>query len=336
MERKDLGFYNVNLWSKQLHQMEMMQKSIKSAMSVCPISTFGITDSGIQCILESPMIKWINQNETWISQLNAQIEPILTANDNIKGFTDSVCKFVTPEYMSTLDALAESVTSFPYDQFDYNKMFGIASQISPVLKNLDLSALTSNIERIYDQLSSWETSADEVDYDDISVNDDGSLCYQDQCVTQPEINDIWDTFIRNCENLGNKAIEAIKGKMWVVQWILKFICIVTTLGLYKDIEEHIYKGALEVRSHARGWDKMFFVKKDTGARVYSDPDSKSNVLGRLEYEQKITAIDIQPFWIKFEYEIAEGKTVEAWVAICNLIRYDKLQNNHMALLDDEK
>ena len=215
-------------------------------------------------------------------------------------------------------------------------MFGIASQISPVLKDLDFTGLTSNLERIQAQLSHWDSSLEETDYDDISVNDDGSLCYQDQCVTQPEINDIWNTFVQNCENLGSKAIEAIKDKAWVVQWIYRFICIITTLGLYREIEEHIHKGILEVRSHANGWDKMFYIKKDNGARVYSAPDTKSEILGRLDYEQVIISTDIQPFWIKFEYQVAEGQTTEAWIATCNLIRYDKLQNNHLALLEDEK
>ena len=59
-------------------------------------------------------------------------------------------------------------------------------------------------------------------------------------------------------------------------------------------------------------------------------------LGRLDYEQVIISTDIQPFWIKFEYQVAEGQTTEAWIATCNLIRYDKLQNNHLALLEDEK
>lgn len=39
--------------------------------------------------------------------------------------------------------------------------------------------------------------------------------------------------------------------------------------------------------------------------------------------------------IGFEYMIPDGQTVEAWVATCNLICYDKLQNNHMALLEDD-
>lgn len=93
---------------------------------------------------------------------------------------------------------------------------------------------------------------------------------------------------------------------------------------------------MEVRSHANGWDKMFYIKKDNGARVYSAPDTKSEILGRLDYEQVIISTDIQPFWIKFEYQVAEGQTTEAWIATCNLIRYDKLQNNHLALLEDEK
>lgn len=327
MVRNEFGFNNIDLWTKQLSQI--------SAISDSLMPTYKMLDD-IQHMLESPVLEWINRNEAWIDQANAQIEPILTASNTIKGFTDRVCQYIAPNYMSALDAFVESITSFPDEQFDYNKMFGIVSQISPVLETLDLSALTSNIEHIYDQLSNWEISEEGIDYDDISINDDGSLCYQDQCVTQSEIGNIWDTFIDNCENLSNKAIEAIKDKLWVVQWILKFICIVTTLGLYKDIEEHIYEGALEARSHAKGWDKMFFVKKDTGARVYSTPDTKSEVLGRLEYEQEISAIDIQPFWIKFEYEVAVGKSVEAWIATCNLIRYDKMQNNRMALLEEEE
>lgn len=132
--------------------------------------------------------------------------------------------------------LSKGLVAFPYEQIDSDKVFGIASQLSTVLKDLDIARLTSNIERMYDQLSNWKTSEDEIDYDDISVNDDGSLCYQDQCVTQPEINDIWNTFVQNCENLGSKAIEAIKDKAWVIQWIFKFIfdlkdCYLTVAGI---------------------------------------------------------------------------------------------------------
>ena len=115
----------------------------------------------------------------------------------------------------------------------------------------------------------------------------------------------------------------------------RFICIITTLGLYREIEEHIHKGVLEVRSHANGWDKMFYIKKDNGARVYSAPDTKSEILGKLDYEQVINSTDIQPFWVKFEYQVAEGQTTEAWIATCNLIRYDKIQNNHMAMLEEK-
>ena len=331
MPRKNFAFNNLTLWDRQIRQIEMFQKSIRSTIFDYWKPAFEVTDD-VRKILESPMTDWMRQNESWINQMNSQMQPVLVANEQIRSITEtlnsSMISGVTQIFSITKDIQTIS-------QADCSRILGIVEQISPVIDNLDFAGLTSNLERIQAQLSHWDSSLEETDYDDISVNDDGSLCYQDQCVTQPEINDIWNTFVHNCENLGSKAIEAIKDKVWVVQWIYRFICIITTLGLYREIEEHIHKGVLEVRSHANGWDKMFFIKKDNGARIYSEPNTKSAILGRLDYEQVIISIDIQPFWVKFEYQMAEGQTTEAWIATCNLIKYDKLQNNHMALLEEE-
>ena len=284
-------------------------------------------------MLESPMTDWMRQNESWIQQMSSQIQPMFEINEQIKNITKTLDRSMISGFVTQISSVTKDINII--SQSGCNGILGIAEQISPVINNLDLTDITSNLERIQAQLSHWDSSLEEIDYDDISVNDDGSLCYQDQCVTQPEINDIWNTFVQNCENLGSKAIEAIKDKAWVVQWIYRLICIITALGLYKEIEEHIHKGVLEVRSHANGWDKMFYIKKDNGARVYSAPDAKSEILGRLDYEQVIISTDIQPFWIKFEYQMAEGQTTEAWIATCNLIRYDKIQNNHMAMLEEK-
>ena len=333
MARKELDRYNISLWDSQIHQMEMLQRSMRSSIIEAWKPALGMTKD-IKHMLESPMTDWMRQNESWIQQMSSQIQPMFEINEQIKNITKTLDRSMISGFVTQISSVTKDINII--SQSGCNGILGIAEQISPVINNLDLTDITSNLERIQAQLSHWDSSLEEIDYDDISVNDDGSLCYQDQCVTQPEINDIWNTFVQNCENLGSKAIEAIKDKAWVVQWIYRLICIITALGLYKEIEEHIHKGVLEVRSHANGWDKMFYIKKDNGARVYSAPDAKSEILGRLDYEQVIISTDIQPFWIKFEYQVAEGQTTEAWIATCNLIRYDKLQNNHLALLEDEK
>ncbi len=80
----------------------------------------------------------------------SQIKPVLAANSYVKDITDSVCKSITPACIGEWNALAKCIRTFPYDQLDSNKMFGIASQISPVIDNLNIAGLTSNIERIYD------------------------------------------------------------------------------------------------------------------------------------------------------------------------------------------
>ncbi|MEO2642215.1 hypothetical protein, partial [Enterocloster clostridioformis] len=329
MARKELDRYNISLWDSQIHQMEMLQRSMRSSIIEAWKPALGMTKD-IKHMLESPMTDWMRQNESWIQQMSSQIQPMFEINEQIKNITKTLDRSMISGFVTQISSVTKDINII--SQSGCNGILGIAEQISPVINNLDLTDITSNLERIQAQLSHWDSSLEEIDYDDISVNDDGSLCYQDQCVTQPEINDIWNTFVQNCENLGSKAIEAIKDKAWVVQWIYRLICIITALGLYKEIEEHIHKGVLEVRSHANGWDKMFYIKKDNGARVYSAPDAKSEILGRLDYEQVIISTDIQPFWIKFEYQMAEGQTTEAWIATCNLIRYDKIQNNHMAML----
>ena len=332
MARKELDRYNISLWDSQIHQMEMLQRSMRSSIIEAWKPALGMTKD-IKHMLESPMTDWMRQNESWIQQMSSQIQPMFEINEQIKNITKTLDRSMISGFVTQISSVTKDINII--SQSGCNGILGIAEQISPVINNLDLTDITSNLERIQAQLSHWDSSLEETDYDDISVNDDGSLCYQDQCVTQPEINDIWNTFVQNCENLGSKAIEAIKDKAWVVQWIYRFICIITTLGLYREIEEHIHKGILEVRSHANGWDKMFYIKKDNGARVYSAPDTKSEILGRLDYEQVIISTDIQPFWIKFEYQMAEGQTTEAWIATCNLIRYDKIQNNHMAMLEEK-
>lgn len=333
MARKELERYNISLWDSQIHQMEMLQRSMRSSIIEAWKPALGMTKD-IKHMLESPMTDWIRQNEVLVKQMSLQLQPMLGINEQTRSITDSLNSFMRSAWATQnffVTKYAQTIS-----QSDCSRILGIAERISPVLKDLDFTGLTSNLERIQAQLSYWDSSFEETDYDDISVNDDGSLCYQDQCVTQPEINDIWNTFVQNCENLGSKAIEAIKDKAWVVQWIYRLICIITALGLYKEIEEHIHKGVLEVRSHANGWDKMFYIKKDNGARVYSAPDTKSEILGRLDYEQVIISTDIQPFWVKFEYQIVEGQNVDAWIATCNLIRYDKVQNNHLALLEEDR
>ncbi|MDU3286789.1 SH3 domain-containing protein [Enterocloster bolteae] len=332
-------FNRYSLLGSQLRQIEEYKRIMRDTAIECA-GTSLLLNQSIQDFVKSPIAEWIQQKEDLAEAFGTSINNFvgLAASwDNDKLIRIMGESFGYQGFgFEQWNELCRTISELPYDKYDYNRMFGIASQISPVLKDLDFTGLTSNLERIQAQLSHWDSSLEETDYDDISVNDDGSLCYQEQCVTQPEINDIWNTFVQNCENLGSKAIEAIKDKAWVVQWIYRFICIITTLGLYREIEEHIHKGILEVRSHANGWDKMFYIKKDNGARVYSAPDTKSEILGRLDYEQVIISTDIQPFWIKFEYQVAEGQTTEAWIATCNLIRYDKLQNNHLALLEDEK
>jgi len=62
-----------------------------------------------------------------------------------------------------------------------------------------------------------------------------------------------------------------------------------------------------------------------------------NIRGRNKRPQSAKGWDkmFNTYWVKFEYMIPDGQTVEAWVATCNLICYDKLQNNHMALLEDD-
>ncbi|MDB2131009.1 hypothetical protein, partial [Enterocloster clostridioformis] len=316
MARKELDRYNISLWDSQIHQMEMLQRSMRSSIIEAWKPALGMTKD-IKHMLESPMTDWMRQNESWIQQMSSQIQPMFEINEQIKNITKTLDRSMISGFVTQISSVTKDINII--SQSGCNGILGIAEQISPVINNLDLTDITSNLERIQAQLSHWDSSLEEIDYDDISVNDDGSLCYQDQCVTQPEINDIWNTFVQNCENLGSKAIEAIKDKAWVVQWIYRLICIITALGLYKEIEEHIHKGVLEVRSHANGWDKMFYIKKDNGARVYSAPDAKSEILGRLDYEQVIISTDIQPFWIKFEYQMAEGQTTEAWIATCNLI-----------------
>lgn len=334
------GFSVCNtLLDNHLKQMEMI-KSITKIPGIDFLQQYKEICSDFKEVMESPLHEWIRQKKDWDDILGTNVKNIMGIESSLNfskmvsavGETFGYQSFDIKQYNS----LCKSIAAFSHEQFDYEKMFGIASQLSPILEDLNIAGITSNMETIYDQLSSWSTSEDEIDYTDISVNDDGSLCYQDQCVTRREISDIWNIFVQNCEDLSSKAIEAIKDKVWVVQWVYRFICIITTLGMYKDLEEHIHKGLLEARSHANGWDKMFAVKNDNGARVYSAPNTKSVVLGKLDYECVITVLEKQTYWMKFEYQVAEGQIIEGWIATCNLIGYDKLQNNPMALLDEDK
>lgn len=334
---KGFGLSNT-LLENYLKQVEMIERATRIP-GVDVLQQYRKIGSEFQEVIESPLPEWIKQKKAWDVVLGTNFKNMglslgwdYSKMASVVGEMFGYQSFDIKQYNN----LCRSIAAFSHEQFDYEKMLDVAYQISPILKDLNITGIASNMETIYDQLSSWSISEDEIDYDDISVNDDGSLCYKDQCVTQPEINDIWNTFVQNCDNLGSKASEAIKDKIWVVQWIYRFIFIlITELGLFKDIEEHIHKGLLEARSRTNGWDKMFAIKNDNGARVYSEPNTKSMILGKLDYECVITILEKQTYWVKFEYKIAEGQTVEAWIATCNLIRYDKLQNNHMALLEEE-
>ena len=216
MARKELDRYNISLWDSQIHQMEMLQRSMRSSIIEAWKPALGMTKD-IKHMLESPMTDWMRQNESWIQQMSSQIQPMFEINEQIKNITKTLDRSMISGFVTQISSVTKDINII--SQSGCNGILGIAEQISPVINNLDLTDITSNLERIQAQLSHWDSSLEEIDYDDISVNDDGSLCYQDQCVTQPEINDIWNTFVQNCENLGSKAIEAIKDKAWVVQWI---------------------------------------------------------------------------------------------------------------------
>lgn len=335
---KMASIYKNSLMEVQLQQLEIAQR-VTEILGSDFLREYAEASSRIQEAVRSPLFERITQQDDWAEILRSSAKNIagLSSGMDYSSMLSAMGKSL--EYqklnMKQLEAICKNIGSFPYTQNNCDRLIDIVSQLSSAINKLDMVRLTSNIEQIYDQLSGWELSEEDINYDDIAVKDDGSLCYQDQCVTQSEISIIWNTFVNNCENLSSKAIQSIKDKAWVVVWIFRLICIVTTLGLYKDIQEHIYGGLLEARSHAKGWDKMYCIKKDNGAKVYSEANTKSKVLGRLDYEHVITALDVQPFWVKFEYAVSEEEMAEAWVATCNLIRYDKLQNNHMALLEED-
>ena len=86
MARKELERYNISLWDSQIHQMEMLQRSMRSSIIEAWKPALGMTKD-IKHMLESPMTDWIRQNEVLVKQMSLQLQPMLGINEQTRSIT---------------------------------------------------------------------------------------------------------------------------------------------------------------------------------------------------------------------------------------------------------
>lgn len=76
----------------------------------------------------------------------------------------------------------------------------------------------------------------------------------------------------------------------------------------------------------QGCEDIFFVKVDS-AKLYTAPDSHSDVITKILYAEQVTQIDSVKQWDKVIYINPEGEEITGWIAKRNLMTYQEYEFN---------
>ena len=188
-----------------------------------------------------------------------------------------------------------------------------------------ISNLSDVIQNIPDYV--YETLEDEEGYSKEEIQEELEVMKKEELLT-------------NIEGLTPSQVEE---KFWCVLWrkypkvaYMFFIInmILGTMGVINPVIDFCLTVAQEATVRIQGNEDRFFIKTDS-AKLYTEPNSHSNVIIRILYAEEVTQIDSVKMWDKVIYINPDGEEIIGWIAKRNLMPYRDYQFNSEDLYDIE-
>lgn len=165
----------------------------------------------------------------------------------------------------------------------------------------------------------WDSITEE-DFEGCTIDGQGNLVCDSGIVTTEEAQrTILEAIADLIDKVNNSWIEFEKKHKVAIFLLRMYIGICTALG--KPTTQPLVSVTQKAISTANGYADKYYVSEEC-VRVYTNPNSKSQVIYRVSYGETVISEENAKGWIKVS--IAAGDEVyQGWIAKRNLISYEK-------------
>lgn len=275
----------------------------------------------VRNMFESPsykkMIQQFNrQNEIYSNAMRSMIQ---SPTFEILKSQVQAMQFTIPNYMMDSMALQLSQISniSSFWQANYDRILGPTRQIAEAMKNLsqiNLSRIHSIINSINfnNIFESYNYVFEDVDFNNIEINNNGSIQYDDEVISIDENSDgllqRLNYIEKNITKIDKKLSEKDKKLIIIFKWIIgTIIGAIISIGLqecydnikikYKESKAQSTIGQTQQEFFAENY--MLVCANELNVR--ETPSSNSNLIGKLYNYQCVKILEKVPYWSKVEY-----------------------------------
>lgn len=166
------------------------------------------------------------------------------------------------------------------------------------------------------------------DFEDCSINEDGSLSCDGEIIYKNEIRE-------NIINFLDEIFDNVQEFRRDFQGKHKMMCFLINLYVHFCLAfnmapmQPVISGVHTIESKINNYESKYFVYKES-VRVYKNPTSKSQIIDHISYGETVIAEDSCKGWIKVTISLG-SKTYHGWIAKCNLLNYEKAKFNESEL-----
>lgn len=211
------------------------------------------------------------------------------------------------------------------DNADFiNAVSGLSKIFDTTYENKFKSAfeqLSNTIQSNPQYMRMWDAFS-EMEFEDYSIEEDGSISCDGEIITKEEIQKRIVEFISNLIDSIEQFKIDFKEKHKIAYFI---ICTYVTICAALDMPplEPAKMASQKIESAAKGYKSKYYVSKES-ARVYESPTSKSKVIYHISYGETVISENSCNGWIQVTID-TENKIYNGWIAKCNLINYEKVK-----------
>ena len=189
------------------------------------------------------------------------------------------------------------------------------------------SGLLSNYEDMFSEISSISEA-------DLEILLEGTDYTRDEVLDDIKLfkEEIYGEVVANKSGEDEKIylqlkIDGFLKKHPAIAHVLYCIYLAITIESGVQVTEEMLLPLAQNASVAlQGCEDTFFVKVDS-AKLYTAPDSHSDIITKILYAEQVTQIDSVNLWRKVIYVNADGEEIEGWMAKKNLLSYQDYQFN---------
>lgn len=264
--------------------------------------------------------------------------------------------------MSKISNLVEkSMRSFDTDKFldAYNRTMEVdrilTQSMTNILQNIDIELITSLAQQVTlstEAIENFSRTLSIVQTDNIISNLYGiiqeipdsvyDVLLEEEGYSKEEIQEELEVMktdtlsLTEIEGLTpNQVEEKIWGWLWesypkVATVLLVLVVIIggmlDTLDNVDTANNILISLAQNAIVTLQGYEDIFFVKVDS-AKLYTAPDSHSDVITKILYAEQVTQIESVNLWDKVIYINPDGEEITGWIAKRNLMTYRDYEFN---------